>query len=375
MRVIKKKNFFIGGKIPYSQWPELIHRYMSEQGLTSRKFLYHFSCFQAADFSRLMKDLPEIGTPREVYEEGKIREFVLTNIDTGVGCTEAQFLPLMKKIHRSYGLAECNLYYQDVDFFADLIPSVRMLDRVEAYYRRVGKPVNPLYLIEQQPLGSGFRLHRDCRSDNYLGMSVDILRNGVVMDPEPYFSAMEKLLPGIRSNEMLDVYPTEEEEKAFAQQNEAALPIVKRCRNWLDEKLPGVDRQNCFQSNYNLAPKLKKLAKKYGFTYSYEGCGIYVLEHRTEKGHIFRLGADSGPSRYDTIFSMSIQGLGFYFILCAPMFVPTGQEEFDACADRAAEVADEFRREMLPLLEPCWPETPDWYIPEQLPTVFYSNSD
>lgn len=375
MRVIKTKNYFIRGKIPYSQWPELIHRYMSEQGLTSRKFLYYFQGFRPDECLRLVKDLPEIGTPREFNEEGYYHDYFLTNIDTGDGCSESQLLPLMKKIHRTYGLANCDLYYLDVDFFSDLIPSVRSLERVEEHYRGTDMPVNPLFLIEQQPLGSGFRLHRDCNSENYLGMSVDILHNGVIKDPDPYFSAMEKLLPGIRSIEMLKIYPSKEEQNTFDQYNEAALPVIKRCRDWLDERLPGGYRQNSFYSNYKLAPKLKKLAKKYGFDYSYAGCGMYTLKHKTEKGHLFQLCADSGPSRYNTTFSLTIQGLGFYVILCAASFTPTGQQEFEACADKAAEITDLFRREMLPLLDDCWPETPDWYIPTWYPTIFYSNSD
>lgn len=376
MRVIKKRNYYIRGKIPYSQWPELIHRYMHEQGLTNQKFLYCFSNLtNPAGCLRLVKDLPEIGSPREFYEDGQYREFFLTNIDTDNGCSEAQIMPLMKKIHRSYGLTDCDLYYLDVDFFSDPIPSGRLLKLAERHYHIINKPVNPLYMIDRQPYGSGFHLHRDILSDNYLSMSVDILHHGVIMDPEPYFSAMEKLLPGIRSNEMLNIYPTDEEQNAFDQNNATAMPAIKRCRDWLDAKLPGVGRQNTFRSNYNLAPKLKKLAKKYGFDYSYSGGGLYTLQHKTEKGHIFQLVADSGPSHYDTSFSMSIQGLGFYFILCAAMFVPTGQQEFDACAERAAEVADVFRKEMLPALDVYWPDTPDWYIPEWYPTFSYSNSD
>lgn len=378
MRIIKKKNYYIRGKIPFSQWPDFIHRYLTEQGLKSQKFLYYFMDFMGLNLSglsKLMKDLPEIGVPREFYEEDSFHKNILTNIDADTGCSEAQFLPLMKKIHRSYGLTECNLYYLDVDFFSDLIPSQRALDVIEKHYKDAGKPVNPLYLIDQQPYGSGFLLHRDINSQNYLSMSVDILHNGIIMDPEPYFSAMDKLLPGIRSSEFLELYPSEEEREAFHQHNQAAQPVIKRCRDWLEEKLRGVDRQNTFSSNYNIAPKLKKLAKRYGFTYLHEGhgIGIYHLENKTENGHRFRLTVDSGPSHYDATFSMTIQGLGFYFILCAARFVPKEQQEFDACADRAAEVADTFRKEMLPLLDVYWPETPDWYIPELYPTIFYQN--
>lgn len=369
MRVIKNKTFLIGGKIPYSEWPELIHRFMCGQSLTSKKFLYYFSDLLILNgCSRLVKDLPEIGGPREYNDGRTYKEYIITNIDTGNGCTETQILPLMKKLHRSYGLSNCDLYYLDVDFFHDLIPSGRSL---KAHHRDTDEFIDPLYLIDDQPYGSGFRLHRDRLGNNCLKMSIDILHNDTAMDPEPYFAAMEKLLPGIRSIDTIEIYSTNEERKTFCRYNEAAMPLLERCYEWLDERLTGVDKQNNFSSNYNLAPKLKKLAKTYGFEYSYCGCGIYALSYRTKKGHIFQLSADSGPSRYDTAFDIIFQGLGFYFPLGGAMFVPTNQQEFDACAEKAVETAYLFRKELLPLLDQCWPETPAWYIPDWYSKLYY----
>ena len=39
MRLLKTWVFQIETKIPYSEWPEIVHRYLREQGLTCEKFL------------------------------------------------------------------------------------------------------------------------------------------------------------------------------------------------------------------------------------------------------------------------------------------------------------------------------------------------
>ncbi len=378
MRIIQKRNYWIGTKIPYSQWPELIHRYLLEQGLSSQKFLYYFDDIVSPwmakaedgtpDYNhgcmRLIRDLPEIGLPREIWaRKTGLHHFFLSNIDTNEGCSESQIMPLINRIHRSYRLSDCDLYYLDIDFFSDMIPAERSLKKAERLSRQEGQDLNPLIFLEHQPYGSGFRLHRDLTADNYLSLSIDILHHGKVMNPKPYFSAMQELLPGIRYSEKFDIYTTDKEQEEFDRRNEAARPTIERCEKWLEEKLPGVPHQNYFDSRYNLAPKLKKLAKLYGYTYSFQGNGIYLFEIKTKNGHIFHIIVDSGPSHHDTGFILSFQGLGFQHWLRSVRFTPTNQQEFDACAEHVLDVVEEFRQEMLPALDACWPPTPDWFIP------------
>ena len=42
MRVIKKYRFQIGTKIPFADWPAIIHQFMDENDLTNEVFLYNF---------------------------------------------------------------------------------------------------------------------------------------------------------------------------------------------------------------------------------------------------------------------------------------------------------------------------------------------
>ena len=376
MRLIKTQVFQIGKKIPYSEWPEIVHRYLREQGLTSRKFLYYFMDLRhwtgfagdeisAYGCSRLAKDLPAIGVPREHNDSDSsgVHDLFISNIDTEGGCTEGQILPLMKKIHRTYGLVESDLYYMDVDFFSEVIPAGRDLRSIEEFCRKVNRPFDPLARLADQPYGSGFRLYRYSTGGNYLSLSIEILRDGVILDPTPYFEALQALLPGIRHTEHVKLYTTDSDQEEFDRRNAAAEPTVEGCRSWLRERLPEGFRQNHFASKYNLAPKLKKLAKQYGLAYSFHGDGVFSLDRKTERGHILRLLADSGPHRFDTGFSLSFQGMGFRHALAHADFTPTNQEEFDACAEEALKVMLDFEKEALPALDVCWPQTPDWYIP------------
>ena len=364
MRLIKTQSFSIGTKIPYSEWPAIVHRYLQEQGLFCGKFLYYFMNVRFSSESkkvygcnRLSKDLPTIGVPRE-YDE----KLFLSNIDTEDGCTEEQIFPLMKKIHRSYGLVESDLYYLDVDFFSNVIPAERNLRLFEEICLRSGKSFDSLCGLADQPCGSGFRLYRHSTGSYYLDLSIDILRDGIVVDPSAYFAALQALLPGIRHTEHLKILPTDRERQEFDRLNAAAEPTAEGCRSWLGDRLPGIVRQNPFVSQYKLAPKLKKLAKQYGLSYTFRGDCIFSLDRKTKRGHILRLHVESGPHHFDTSFSLSFHGLGFEQRLHSAMFTPTNQEEFDACAEQMISVMADFETEMLPALDACWTQTPDWFV-------------
>lgn len=373
MRVVKTMMFWVGKAIPYSDWPEIVHQFLRERGLSCGKFLYYFEnlCSLHLDeeqenkakkgLDRLYKDLPEIGAPR-TREEHRVRKFFISNIDTRGGCTEDQILPLMKKIHRSYGLDESDLYYMDVDFFSETLPSIRNFKYAEDRCRSTGEPLDPLNSLPLQPYGSGFKLYRRITGEACLYCSIEILRNGVVLDPSPYFSALQALLPGARHTERMELYLSDEDRREFIRQTEEAAPALEKCRAWFAARLPESKRQNHFESSYKLAPKLKKLAKQYGFDYRFLAGGLFSLDKKTARGHVFHLIVDSGPSRYDASFSLDFQGLGFQENLGSSTCVPTNQAEFDACAEQVLETAAAFERELLPELDACWPETPDWYL-------------
>lgn len=72
---------------------------------------------------------------------------------------------------------------------------------------------------------------------------------------------------------------------------------------------------------------------------------------------------DSGPSHYDLSAFISYQGLGFKHRLAQSMQTPTNQPEADAYLEKVVSTVSEFDRSLLPALDECFPETPDWFIP------------
>ena len=233
----------------------------------------------------------------------------------------------------------------------------------EHFAARKHLDLEPALFMEEQPYGSGVRLHRDVSGQNFLLLSIDVLRNGEVLNPAPYVEAMKDLLPKIRHEVSQKIYLTECEKREIALLNERAEPVLEQCRTFFSDRFPTKIRQNGFCSNYNIAPKLKKLAKQYGFSYQYKGGGIYTLKKRSAGGHVLLLVAGSGPSHYDTSFSLNFQGIGYDHRLLVSMQTPTSQEELDACAERVLAVISEWEKVLLPALGAVYPETPGWFIP------------
>ena len=357
MRLIQHYTFNIKTKIPFSEWPEIVHRFLSENHLTSHRFLYFFEDILGFDettddalprcgCARILRDCPSLGEIR--WAQNRPDRLWLSNIDSQEDFLESDILPLMKKIHRRYGFSESNLFYFDIDFFGK-----------RTCFARDDSVAN----IEHQPYGSGITLHRDVCGDNYLKLSVDLLHDGVVMDAAPYYEAMQKLLPKIKVATSLQIYLSEEEKQKIEEINQAAAPVLQTCRDFFKDRLPFTATQNTFSSNYSVAKPLKKLAKKYGYAYKLVWNGVYALEKRTAKGNVIYMDVDSGPSHYDLGVGVSYQGLGFHHRIGCSNQTPANQQEADAFLEHVMSIVSEFESTLLPSLDDQYPETPGWFIP------------
>lgn len=377
MRLIKHYYFHIGTKIPFSEWPEIAHRFLSDQGLTSHRFLYYFddllfgeetleTAIMDRACAKILKDCPSLGQIRfhngSAYNTSDI--LWLSNIDRPDSISDASILPLMKKIHRRYGFCDCYLYYYDIDFFGKVLPFERDLSQAQARCNDFGIPFDPTVLIETQPYGSCITLHRDACSDNYLELSIDLLHDNMVHDATPYFEAMQKLLPKVRVTTSISTYLTDAERKVIAAIDRSAAPILDRCRQFFDQQLPHTYGQNYMPSNYSLAKPLKPLAKRYGYVYRRVWQGsVFSLEKRTSKGNVIYIVVNAGPSGYDLGFSITYQGVGYRHDLGGNYQTPTTQQEVDHILDHFMKVMAEFEDTLLPKLDAIYPETPSWFIP------------
>ena len=379
MRLIQNYRFDIRTKLPYAQWPEIVHRFLSENHLVSHRFLYYFDEFakelptqeeilRKSSCIKILKDCPSLGEVR--YYHGKAyhrsEELFLSNIDGQENFPESKLLPLMNKIHRRYGFASCKLFYFDIDFFGNRTYFQRDYSMATRTCQAASIPFDPTLHMEYQPYGSGIVLHRDICGDNYLLLSIDLLHNGIVMDPTPYRETMQRLLPNIKVTTFQKIYLTEEEQQEIGDINRHAAPVLKQCCQFLGERLPFVKGQNRFPSNYSVATPLKKLAKQYGYQYKllWNG-GVYALEKRTPRGNVLYIVADSGPSHYDLGVDVVFQGVGFKHTLGNSNQTPTNQQEADAFLEKVISEIAAFENTLLPSLDCLFPETPDWFIPSE----------
>lgn len=378
MRAIMTRRFYIKTKIPFSEWPTIVHTFLDECNVSCSRYMYFFQDFAGSRKStdeqsnrcgcrRILKDLPSLGEIRyHGYAKYRMSDsFWLSNIDGESSVSEADILPLMKKIHRSYGFADCNLYYYDMDFFGHTIPFERDYSIAEKMCRAKGMDYDPSMLIEAQPYGSGIVLHRDVCGENYLDLSVDLLSGGKEYDPEPYFKKMLELLPNIRYTDSTKIYLTSEEKQQFEEVNRHNAPIIRNASDYFDRFISSKESQNRFTSSYSLAPKLKKLSKKYGYQYRKTNDNYcFLIEKRTERGNVLLLCVYTGPSHYDLSFRVSFQGLGFRQILCSCRQIPTDQQEADECLENMFDVFSNFEADLLPELDKCFLPTPVWFVAE-----------
>lgn len=379
MRVIKNYFFSIGTKVAFSELPEIVNRFLVENNLKSDTFMYYFEDLpigkitseyieKKSSCSKILKDCPSLGEIRfyNGSRYGRFDKLWISNIDKNNSFSSETILPLMKKIHRTYGFSECDLYYFDINFFRKTTSFDRDYKAAKNLHEE-GYDFDETEQIETQPYGSGITLHRDACADNFLKLSVDILHDNNIMDATPYYESLQKLLPKIRSSSSIEVYLTEDEKKEFEKYSEFATPVLEQCRDFLSGRIPNQKYQNRFESNYSIAKPLKKLAKQFGYSYEFTGYGSYALEKRTAKGNIIYIDVDSGPSHYDLNVHITYQGLGFFHGLGGAMLTPTNQQETDDCLNNVFSAVSDLESALIPSLDSIFPGTPSWFTPSPIP--------
>ena len=212
MLAIQTYRFLIGTKIPFSDCPGIVQTFMKQQNLHYDRFLYYFED-NYGSLPKIMKDCPHIGSMRSRFNRNGGEHFYLSNIDEDTGCTEAEIISVVPKIHRRYGLSEAHIIYQDIDFFAQKIPAV------------VQAPGNTPSCIK----GSSITLYRDSAFPRWNSIDLKlIIHSGTeTYDPTPYFEAMQQLLPGVRYMGFVECYLTIEEQFIYDQLNERATAFCR----------------------------------------------------------------------------------------------------------------------------------------------------
>ncbi|MBQ2110466.1 MAG: hypothetical protein II191_01830 [Clostridia bacterium] len=366
MRAIRTYSFDIKKKIPFSELPAVAHKFLDKEDLSVGRFLY---CLESLDLERYqtekkvnpclraVKDCPKLGIVKKLSNSVMFDKLLVDNVTADTECTEADIAPFFKRFERTYGAMDTNFFYYDVDFFGKVLPFLRDRSRL-----------NPnLFLNSDEPCladqiyGSGICIYRTDMGYTGVELGIDILHEGVLYNPEPYYRSMCELLPGAISRTELRVFLTDEETKEIGRLRTLGEPIIAECSNYLKERLPSKNRQTLSFPNYKIAPVLKKLAKQQSYVYSYTPVGFYELSKRLPRGHFLKIEVISHPSHWDTILSLDLIGLGFKHRLVSARETPENQAELDAWLRYAFSVFAEFEGKYSAELDSLYKETPDWF--------------
>ena len=348
MLAIQTYRFLIGTKIPFSDCPGIVQKFMAQQSLHYRRFLYYFED-NYGGLPKIMKDCPHIGPIRSrPTNTGAL--FYLSNIEEDTLCPEAEILSVVPKIHRRYGLNEAHLIYQDVDFFAQEIPAV------------VQVPANTPDCIK----GSSITLYRDSVFPRWNSIDLRIIINNgaTTYDPAPYFEAMQQLLPGVRYMGFVECCLTAEEKTVYDQLNASVAPLVQQACRHFEKLLPErLDTSPSFLDTpkISVAPALKRIGKQYGYSYIKHEYGCFFVQKRTNSGHYILLDIDVGPNFKGVGLLIRFVGAGFDHRIGSTFRYPENQNDLEDYLLQIFDALASAEKDIIPALDAHYPPTPDWF--------------
>ena len=348
MMAIQTYRFLIGTKIPFSDCPGIVQAFLNQQNLHYDRFLYYFHD-NYGGLPKIMKDCPHIGPMRSrPSNSGEL--FYLSNIEEDTGCTEAEIISVVPKIHRRYGLSEAHIIYQDIDFFGQKIPAIMQASG------------NTPDCVK----GASITLYRDSVFPrwNSIDLRIIIHNRTTTYDPTPYFEAMKQLLPGVRHMGFVECCLTNEEQTLYDQLNESAAPLVQNACNHFEEHLPGriTSIPAILDSlSISVAPVLKSVGKQYGYFYVKHVHGCFFVQKRTANGNYILLDIDVGPMFKGVGLLIRYVGAGFEHRIGSTFRYPQNQKDLEDYLLQVFESLASAEKNVIPALDAHYPPTPDWF--------------
>lgn len=384
MRVLQCYRFLIGTKIPFDKWPGIIEQYLSEQNLHHHSFHYYMESYDDSERCRSILD----GTKCKVctapeFACERCRKEAEYNLRIGTGCERAlkenpflgpihirqtqyntiqslnnfteesnrlkeEIYSIITKIYRRYGFTETSLIYRDIDFFS----------------RRVSTPTpESAYQINAYE-GSGITLYRSClNQDNAIILVVESRYPGEVPDAAPYADALGALLPGIKRLSATTIIMDADEQLHYEALHCQAKPLINQANAFFKEHMPEEKGNDEPDTKVSVASWLKKLGKRYGYTYSGYLYYVYFLEKKLSNGHYICLEFVSNPSSPDADPFVNLCGLGFHHQIWADGFSPQNARDASEYFTRLFEVLSMAEKTIFPAILNLYPNSPDWFIP------------
>lgn len=384
MQVLQTYRFCMGTKIPFDRWPGLIEEFLREQNLHHHSFHYFFKdfdlsrrCRDTLDGSkcatcgsdstycdtcrkeaenalrkgtgcqRAAKENPFLGAIQ--VEETKYNTLhLLHNFMDESNTAKQAVYGILPKLHRRYGFAECYLIYRDIDFFGSQLPSpAPRIDSADCVYD-----------------GSGILLHRSCNSrDNEILLCVQSNYPGEVPDGAVYADALAAMLPGIKWESFTRIIMNEAEQADYATRNRQVAPSLEAAKAFFTVQMPEEKGNIDPDAPVSVAAWLKKMAKRYGYTYGGFDGYVYRMKKKLPGGHYVCLDFLSDVHDPAADPMVRLQGLGFRHEIWADGFVPQNPKDAEHYFTRLFDTLATAEKTVFPAILDCYPATPDWFVP------------
>lgn len=384
MRILQCYRFLIGTKIPFDKWPAIIEKYLQDQNLHHHSFHYYLKSFDDSERCRSILDgtkCKTCGAPD--FACAHCRKEAEDTLRKGTGCERAakenpflgainvqqtqyttiqslhnfgeesngikeKICAVIPKIYRRYGFSETCLIYRDIDFFA----------------RRVSTPAPQSESVFGGYQGSGITLFRSCLSqDNAIILVVESRYPGEVLDATPYADALGQLLPGVRRICATEVIMEAEERSLYENLELRAKPLLLQADDFFTQQMPEDKGNGEPEAKVSVASWLKKLGKRYGYTY----CGyinyIYFMEKQLPNGHYICLEFVSNPSSPDADPFVKLCGLGFNHEIWDDGFSPQNPRDASEYFSKLFDTLAQAEQTVFPAILDLYPPSPDWFVP------------
>ena len=174
---------------------------------------------------------------------------------------------------------------------------------------------------------------------------------------------MQKLLPGVRHMGFVKCCFTADEKALYDQLNQDAVPLVERACSFFKQNLPDDPSALSEPPSLSVAPVLKKLCKRYGYSYVKHEYGCFFVQKRTDNGHYILLDFDVGPVFKGVGLLIRYVGAGFDHQLGSAFHYPQDPKELEHFLIQIFETLSSAEKEVFPALDAHYPITPHWFTP------------
>lgn len=384
MRILQCYRFLVGTKIPFDKWPAIIEQYLLEQKLQHQIFHYCLETYdssercrsvldgikckscRASEFAcescrkeaentlrkgtaceRALKEHPFLG-PLNIRHTQHNTIQSLNNFNDASNTFKENIYAIISKIYKRYGFAHTSLIYRDIDFFS----------------RRVSTPVPESKCLMNGYQGSGITLYRSCLSqDNAIILAVESRYPGEVLDATHYADALGKLLPGVKCLSATKIIMEESEQIRYEALHRQAKPLITQAKEFFKEHMPEEKGNDEPEAKVSVASWLKKLSKRYGYTYLGYTNYVYFLDKKLSNGHYICLEFVSNPSSPDADPYVNLCGLGFKHEIWVDGFSPQNARDASEYFTKLFDTLAQAEESMFTAILDLYPPTPDWFTP------------